>query len=247
MARFVEEAFYARVENPWYVQRHLTGDVSEEPDMSSDPRPSVLGYTSVHYTLPAKRRRWPVVILGLMGTLAVGVTVILPSMCRSREGANRVKCASNMKQIGLAAIMYANDHGGQFPDDLAALLRTQDLVPAVFVCPSGKEAPASGETTQAVLAEMGRPGHVSYVYVGKGLTVNSPPDSIVLYELPTNHPDDSMSAVKTGDEPPNDGMNVLCADGHVEWLSSLEARALRQTLARASGPVLLGATAQASR
>src|SRR5437016_3565183 len=97
--------------------------LTEESDMSSDPRPSIVAGPSVQYALPAKRRRGPIVIgVGVVVILALLVGVVLPNMCVAREGAKRVKCASNMKQIGLAAIMYANDHAGQFPDDLDVLL-----------------------------------------------------------------------------------------------------------------------------
>ena len=37
------------------------------------------------------------------------VSILLPSPNRAREQANRVKCANNLRQIGLAAMMYANN------------------------------------------------------------------------------------------------------------------------------------------
>lgn len=38
-----------------------------------------------------------------------------PSLGRSKETANRVKCASNLRQIGQALVLYAQGHGGQLP------------------------------------------------------------------------------------------------------------------------------------
>ena len=165
-------------------------------------------------------------------TIAVGstlflISMLLPALCRSGEGANRVKCASNMKQIGLAAIMYANDHGGLFPDDVETLLTTEDIVPATMTCPTTADTPADGPTTQAVLEDFRKPGHVSYVYVGKGLTLKSPADAVVLYEPLSNHTNNGMTvwserlADRTGD-----GMNVLFADGHVEWLGNEDGRSI---------------------
>jgi type II secretory pathway pseudopilin PulG len=101
--------------------------------------------------------------------------VALPGIFgNSRETSNRVKCASNLKQIGFAMLLYANENNGNLPrtyydrksekltsyskpdvknpfakgsdgvdaNDLTApmflLLRTQDIEPGVFVCPSTK-------------------------------------------------------------------------------------------------------------
>src|SRR5215204_2784828 len=54
-------------------------------------------------------------LLVVIGIVALLISVMLPALCRSREGGNRVKCASNLRQIGLAIQMYANDNKGNFP------------------------------------------------------------------------------------------------------------------------------------
>jgi prepilin-type N-terminal cleavage/methylation domain-containing protein len=53
-----------------------------------------------------------VVVVGIIGLL---VSILLPSLGRAREQARRVSCASNLRQIGLAAVMYANENRGKFP------------------------------------------------------------------------------------------------------------------------------------
>lgn len=54
-------------------------------------------------------------ILVILGILALVVAALMPSLCRSRETANRVKCASNLRQIGQAMLIYANDNRGAYP------------------------------------------------------------------------------------------------------------------------------------
>jgi len=207
--------------------------------MSSDSLP--YGRGDSNYSIKPKRRGPTVVsVLVVVGIIALLISIVLPGMCRAREQANRVKCASNMKQIGLAAVMWAQAHGGKFPDDLDAILTDEDLAPAVFNCPTSPDSPAQGETPEHLLEDLHKPGHLSYVYIGKGLTTDSPPDTVLLYELARNHSDGDMSVsgqFRTG--PKSDGMNVLCADGHVEWIGAFEADALLKRVQEGPLPVLL--------
>ncbi len=49
---------------------------------------------------------------------AVGAGVAMPAMARAREQARTVASMSNLKQLGLACHMYADDHDDKFPSDL---------------------------------------------------------------------------------------------------------------------------------
>jgi type II secretory pathway pseudopilin PulG len=210
--------------------------------MSSD----ALSYGRGNSNYKIRPKRWRLTVIELLvvlGIILVLVSVLLPALCRSREGSNRIACASNMRQIGLGAIMWANDHGGNFPDDLDTILKTQDLSPQVFVCPSSKDTAPAGPTTQAVLEDMHQSGHLSYIYVGKGLTTRSDADVVVLYEQPSNHADDDMSATSVFKSGAKDhAMNVLCADGHIEWLGAEDAEAVRKQVADGVFPVKLPAS-----
>lgn len=70
-----------------------------------------------------------------MGVIALLIALLLPSFSKAKEAARRVVCGSNLRQVGLAINMYANDNRGRIPhsvflrateDGMAAPL--QDMV-----------------------------------------------------------------------------------------------------------------------
>jgi len=119
-------------------------------------------------------------LLVVIGIIALLISILLPSLNRARETANRVKCGSNMRQIGQAILLYANENKGNYPrtrynsavstangtwdttnsntpvDPITSagsgglkdndvnraiflLIRTQDITPEVFICPSSND------------------------------------------------------------------------------------------------------------
>jgi len=54
-------------------------------------------------------------VLVLICCLGLGILVACFSRGRSIDVSNRVKCASNLRQIGQAMLLYANDNGGKYP------------------------------------------------------------------------------------------------------------------------------------
>jgi predicted Zn finger-like uncharacterized protein/prepilin-type processing-associated H-X9-DG protein len=134
-----------------------------------------------------------------LGYFALLISILLPSLNRAREVANRVKCASNMRQIGQGMLLYANDNKGQYPPDLATLMKAEQLDPNVFICPSSNDTPGKGPEDLSG-------NHLSYTYVGQGLTNMVPRDAVVMYEKITDHN--------------NDGTNVLFGDGHVDFVGA---------------------------
>jgi prepilin-type processing-associated H-X9-DG protein len=157
---------------------------------------------------------WAICIIVIGGML---ISILLPSLCQAREPANRIKCASNLKQIGLAIQDYAQHHEGQYPASLSELLANEEISAEVMTCPSSNDEKASGANTAEVVAELkaaeaNAPGHkdcLSYIYAGRGLNTKTvSATAVVLYEPLNNHD--------------GDGSHVLFGDGHVEFIGKQE-------------------------
>jgi prepilin-type processing-associated H-X9-DG protein len=83
----------------------------------------------------------------VIGIIALLISILLPSLNRAREQANRIKCASNLRQIGQSIQIYANENKGAFPrtyfDTTGA--------PALSLNNSGRNADKSFPTVAADL------------------------------------------------------------------------------------------------
>ena len=181
---------------------------------NSEPPPTPLDYRA-----PARPpvRRWYAISttnLALGSLMITGLLVLMLapfSFSSHHHGeSQRVHCAANLKQIGLAMIMYANSHQDQFPASLQEVFSESEMDAVTFVCPTSADTPAQGPTTQATAAALGQPGHCSYIYLGKGLTAPqaSNDSHIVLAYEP----------LSTHRGPLGSGMNVLFGDGQVEFI-----------------------------
>ena len=56
-------------------------------------------------------------LLVVIGIIALLISILLPALSRARQNANRVKCLSNLRQLGLGFQMYATANRGRFPFD----------------------------------------------------------------------------------------------------------------------------------
>jgi len=53
-------------------------------------------------------------LLVVIAIIAILAAMLLPSLARAKEAAKRIACASNIRQLASAEIMYADENDGQF-------------------------------------------------------------------------------------------------------------------------------------
>lgn len=163
--------------------------------------------------------------LALAGTIVSGVALLimvllapamlLPALAKAKERALSIQCVNNLKQLSLAARIYANSHGDHFPaannwcdalkDDLGNNLK-------VYKCPADQTNENSDYAYNAQVA---------------GLDVkNVNPQTVLFFE---SQPGWNLSGGSEMllSQPRHRTISVAFADGHVEQVSVSRLAELR--------------------
>ncbi len=97
-------------------------------------------------------------LLVVIGIIALLISVLLPALQKARQAAYAVQCQSNMRQVGMAMFMYANDNGGVI---VPAGIKYKNVTGA----PENDANPATGATFDTLLKRYTRPAAPgSYIF-----------------------------------------------------------------------------------
>ena len=105
-------------------------------------------------------------LLVVIAIISVLASILFPVFARAREKARQTTCTSNLKQIGLALIMYADDYDG--------------LLPLANEYPASPPVPSGGDP----LEYQGPPGimHVLEPYTKNSQIFRCPSDTDKMWE-----------------------------------------------------------------
>lgn len=159
-----------------------------------------------------------VLLVGLMMVAILGA-ILLPVFAQAREKARTASCQSNLKQIALRVMMYAQDYGERCPlaDKWTGQLDPYLRDSQIFRCPSA----AMGQTTPP-----GAPIVTDYGYNAalNGLAmekIKSPASTVLTFESNGPSAGGAENLVQPGRH--QRGNNFAFTDGHVKWLSDTSA------------------------
>jgi len=87
-------------------------------------------------------------LLVVIAIIAILAGLLLPALGRAKEEGKTIKCLNNCRQLGLAAVFYADDYKGLFPLRVAVNRWPTQLQPAyksiiLLRCPDDIRRPAS--------------------------------------------------------------------------------------------------------
>ena len=179
-------------------------------------------------------------LLVVIAIIAILAAILFPVFARARERARQASCQSNMKQLGLAMLMYASDYDGkvfalsEYPnrsydiqyDGYGSWHALHFLYPymknrQIYYCPSLEE---TGVHYGMNVYNPTRSDHYGWnQYSLKLDMLERPAEHIMIAEANNvwlwdwRRPDGSGSLWPRLRRHHNEGLNCTFADGHVKW------------------------------
>jgi prepilin-type N-terminal cleavage/methylation domain-containing protein/prepilin-type processing-associated H-X9-DG protein len=169
-------------------------------------------------------------LLVVIAIIAVLTGILLPVVSTARDRANRTACMSNLHQIGMGLISYADANQGHLPDNdpggvnsgtdteliLVDFANQYIKSSAVFKCPASNQPKPDGITT----SDIGEPDSTRLCYDFYSIYWDSDlgPKLVRIGNAPLawdlNGGDQARNAEQNHG---NTGGNVLFTDAHVAW------------------------------
>jgi len=179
-------------------------------------------------------------LLVVIAIIAILAAILFPVFARAREKARQTSCLSNMKQLGLAALMYAQDYDESFPRNRAGgppyigpywhqIIEPYIKNRQVFRCPSEKlrdvgYGPSCRIFTNGGggldMAKIQFPAETGMMVDYGGASPFDPaPGSAGYYIHPPSRTwcTGSATCPSSVSARHNGGANVVLCDGHAKW------------------------------
>ena len=117
-----------------------------------------------------------ILMSALIAPTAILAGATLPALAQAKTKAQSINCVNNLKQMGLAAHIYATDHQDKFPPDFLSM-KDELVTPRILICPLD---PAATQAQGATWENL-QPEAISYEYLGAGKTAGGNDSQGVLF------------------------------------------------------------------
>jgi len=107
--------------------------------------------------MPRQRAFTLIELLVVIAIIAVLMSMLMPSLSKARQSANRVACASNLRQVTMAMIMFGGDNKGYPPPTTYRNYRT--VLPNQWQPITNNLSPINTTVIGRVFEQQGPPGH----------------------------------------------------------------------------------------
>jgi len=146
-------------------------------------------------------------LAGVMGVIAMVAGFLFAWGAHATERARDSSCRSNLKQMGLALAMYADDYGGRLPGSKDAIFTISSVYTKnqqLLVCPADREP--------RKVRRDGADYEVSY-FIVPGYATDDPPSTIVAGDTAARH---------------GHRWNAVCLDGRLKVLPARDLASYAQ-------------------
>ena len=175
-------------------------------------------------------------LLVVIAIIAILAAILFPVFARAREKARQASCQSNLKQLGLALLMYVQDYDERFPRHCytqpsrrcwAYLIAPYVKNAQVFVCPSWGGQISYGYNMFSLdhkrLARIQYPANLIMLADNRKLRQSDGTKAAVAFLNHRMHGGGcGWSGCDAADsclsEIHNEGANICFVDGHVKWM-----------------------------
>ena len=170
-------------------------------------------------------------LLVVIAIIALLASMLLPALRNAREMGRRIKCVSNLRQMGLVITMYADDYDGYLPatfypgavDFYQDMFEEKGYLPQgteIRICPSAPELNITEAGYTANYNVMPTSGTINHI---KLFRISNPSGIIIIADSTEQVPRRGWSGFQEGvisriSDRHNGGANLLWVDGHVSWM-----------------------------